>query len=92
MAWETYTIPLEDVKEYLKVEHELENKLIGRLTSAAIDTARQRTNRDFETVPAAVELAILKIIAFWYENRSEYNTIPEEAEEIFKLYYRWPGL
>lgn len=92
MAWETYTIELEEVKNYLKVEHELENNLIGRLTSAAIDTARQRTNRDFETMPAAVELAILKVIAFWYENRSENNTIPKEADDLFRSYYRWPGL
>lgn len=92
MTWAEYTIPLEDVKEYLKVEHNLEDRLIGRLTSAAIETASQRTNRVFDTIPAAIELAILKTIAYWYENRSEVSTIPAEADEIFLQYYRYPGL
>lgn len=92
MTWATYSIPLEDVKEYLKVEHDLEDSLIGRLTSAAIDIASQRTNRTFDKIPAAVELAIFKTIAYWYENRSELNEVPTEADEIFKTYYRYPGL
>lgn len=92
MAWATYTISLEEVKNYLKVEHDLEDSLIGRLTSAAIDIASQRTNRDFVNTPAAVELAIFKTIAYWYENRSELNEVPIEADEIFKTYYRYPGL
>lgn len=90
-TWTEYTIPLEEVKEYLKVEHNLEDVTISKLTSAAINIASQ-TNREFETVPADVELAILKTIAFWYENRSELGNTPPEASEIFQRHYRWPGL
>lgn len=92
MAWDTYTIPLEDIKEYLKVEHNLEDKTIGRISAAAIQKAGTRTNRDFDKVPADVELAIFKIIAYWYENRSDQNNIPDDAEQLLAAHYRWPGL
>lgn len=92
MAWDTYTIPLADIKQYLKVEHDLEDSIIERISAAAIQKASQRVNRDFDKVPADVELAIFKIIAYWYENRSDQNEIPAEAEEILAPYYRFPGL
>lgn len=91
-TWENYTIPLEDVKNYLKVDHELENGLIARFTGAAIQKAAQRINRTFDKVPPDVELAIFQTISYWYENRSDMNTIPADAAETFDRYYRWPGL
>jgi uncharacterized phage protein (predicted DNA packaging) len=91
-TWENYSITLKEAKEYLKVEHNLEDTLIEKMTAAAIQKAKQRTNREFIEVPPDVDLAILKIIAFWYENRSDQNKIPATADEILLNYYRWPGL
>ena len=91
-AWEGYDITLAEAKNYLKVEHDLEDDLIEKMTAAAIQKAKQRTNREFSEVPPDVDLAILKILAFWYENRSDQNKIPAEADDILKDYYRWPGL
>lgn len=92
MTWTEYTIPLEKIKSYLKVEHNLEDDLISLFTAAAIQKVATRLNRGFDKVPADVELAIYKIIAYWYENRNDQNTIPAEAEELLAPYYRMPGL
>lgn len=93
MKWETYTIPLEEIKEYLKVEHDLEDRIIERIGAAAIQKARTETNeRPFDKMPADLELAIFKTIAYWYENRSDQNNIPAEAGAVFNKYYLWPGL
>lgn len=91
-TWDTYTIPLEEIKNYLKVDHNLEDKLIEMMTAAAISKAAQRINRTFQEVPADVELAIYKTILFWYENRSDTNNAPADAEAVFETYYRWPGV
>lgn len=91
-TWDHYTLPLEDVKNYLKVDHNLEDRLIGMLTAAAIAKAAQRIGRTFQKVPADIELAIYKTILYWYENRSDTNEVPADAEAIFETYYRWPGV
>lgn len=92
IEWKTYVLPLEVVKEYLKVEHDLEDATIISMAAAAVEMAKIRTNRSFLDVPESVHLAILKTIAFWYENRSELNQLPEEAERIFLSHRRNPGL
>lgn len=92
MSWETFKLSLADVKNYLKVEHDLDDSLIERLTAAAIKKASIRTNRDFDTVPADVELAIFKTIAWNYENRGDAFAVPPEAAETFQEHYSWPGL
>lgn len=92
ITWETYDLPLESVKSYLKVEHNLEDPFINKLKEAAIEIAKIETNRSFIDVPEAVHLGILKVIAYWYENRTELNEIPAEAASLFHKYRRSPGL
>ena len=92
IIWETYSLPIETVKSYLKVEHNMEDPFINKLIRAAIEVAKSETNRSFIDVPEAVQLAILKTIAYWYENRTELNEIPAEAASLFHKYRRSPGL
>lgn len=92
MAWKNYSIPLEDIKEFCKVETNAEDKTLNRISAAAIKKAETRTNREFETVPADLELAILQTILYWYENRSDMGNPPPDADQTFLAYYRWPGL
>lgn len=89
--WKTYIIPLETVKSYLKVEHNTDDSVIHTLSGAAISAVSVYLQRDFETVPADVELAILKTILFWYENRGDENKIPESALSLLVPYRRFPG-
>ena len=92
IKWENYGLPLNQIKDYLKVEHDLEDPFIEKLISAAIEIAKIETNRSFIDVPEAVHLGILKTIAYWYENRTELNEIPTEAASLFHKYRRSPGL
>lgn len=92
MSWNEYTIPLEDIKEYLKIEHNLEDTTLNRIAAAAIEKARVSTNREFDTVPADVELAILKTIAWNYENRDDSFAVPPEAEKTFMQHHKYAGV
>ena len=95
MEWAGYTIPIEDVKAFIKVENNLEDNIIRIMRDAAIEQARGRMNdgtAEIATVPASVTLAILQLILHKYENRDDPDTIPKKAEEVFQQYYRWPGL
>ena len=91
-VWGSYTIDLEYVKNYLKIEHDYDDQIIQELVEAAIEEAKIRTNRNYLYVPKAITLSILKIVAFWYENRGEMNLIPVEAANILRLHYKTPGL
>lgn len=91
-VWGSYTIDLEYVKNYLKIEHDYDDQIIQELIEAAIEEAKIRTNRNYLYVPKAITLSILKIVAFWYENRGEMNVIPVEAANILRLHYKTPGL
>lgn len=90
-AWNGYSIDLETVKAFLKLETDADDPTLAKITDAAIAIARKNTDPFIQEIPADVELAILQTVAFWYENRGDQN-IPSEAREIFQRNYRFPGL
>lgn len=90
--WANYSITLEEAKNFFKVEHNLEDDLIIDFVQSAIETAAAETNREFETVPASIKLAILQTALYWYENRTDTDTIPAPAARTFQKHYRFPGL
>lgn len=89
-------LPLATVKKWLKVEHDLEDDLITKLIAGAKDTAGGYLGRDFATgdVPASVEIDVLNIIAYRFENRGdEIDTLlPPIALPGLKQYRLLPGL
>lgn len=92
IRWAGYTLDLEEVKEYLKLETNAEDRTLHTLAAAAVEKAQQMTNRNYLDVPRSVHLAILKTIAYWYENRSDLDNLPADAEKIFFSHRRNPGL
>jgi len=67
------TITLEELKNYLKVEHTEDDNLISSLLESACEDAENYMGQDFEgeTVPKTVEKWIMKRVAKDYEFRTE---------------------
>lgn len=93
MALTSFTITLDETKVYLKVEHDLENDLITDLTQAAIEEVGSYLNRDWlqGEYPAAVKMAVLEAVAFWYENRGD-SDLPDIAKDRLEKLRFLPGL
>lgn len=86
-------IELKEVKEYMKVEHSLEDETIQELLDGAIDDVSIELNRGWKTeeeVPASIRTAIKQTTLSRYENRGEM-TIPESAQGIINRYRFIPG-
>lgn len=70
------TISLDDVKQYLRVDHSDDDVLIDSMLMAAQEYVENFTKRTYENdsyglvVPATVRMAILLLVAHWYDNRS----------------------
>jgi uncharacterized phage protein (predicted DNA packaging) len=69
-------ITLEDVKNFLKVEHDADDDLIEKLVNAAAIKAEQVTNRSFDEedddeVLDAIEVWIMQRVARIYQRRIE---------------------
>lgn len=89
-------LPLATVKKWLKVEHDLEDDLITRLTAAAKEQAGAYLNRDFSpgNVPASIETDVLNIIAYRFEHRGDEveNVLPPIALPGLRQHRLLPGL
>jgi uncharacterized phage protein (predicted DNA packaging) len=95
MTLSAFNLTLEEVKQHLKVEHELENGLITDLTTAAIQEAGEYLNRDWAAgeYPAAVKTGILTLIASKYEHRGdEGNALRPEQINGLRSFSYLPGL
>lgn len=72
-------ITLQEVKNYLKVENNDDDNLINSLLTAAIQycevflgrpiNEEKMTDENRWEVPEMIKIAILMLIAHWYENR-----------------------
>jgi uncharacterized phage protein (predicted DNA packaging) len=97
-------IPLTKVKQWLKVEHDLENDLLEELKTLAINEAQNYMQNDFEEVdeqgelvlepiPFNIILACLMLIAHLYENRGEESEhLPQQVYRLLTPYKKLVGL
>lgn len=91
------TITLEEAKQWLKVEHAMEDLLITNLIEAAKEEAGGFLNRDWEAgkYPASVRVDVLNIIAYRFEHRgddAEWDNLPPIPLPGLNRYRLLPGL
>jgi len=60
---------LEAVKEYLRIDGDQDDKLLGRLISAAKEHLAGAGVK--ERVTSQYELAVVMLVTHWYENREQ---------------------
>lgn len=91
-----FLVTLEEVKNHCIIEHDLDDKLLDIYISAAEEAVANAINRDLISIANEVQqgnrqtikVAVLTLIASWYENReavSEGNVIPREVPYSFKF-------
>lgn len=90
---DSLSLDLEDVKKYLRVEFDHDNRLIENLIASALEFVDHELNRRWEPgkVPAPIKIAVLQIIAWWYENRGDQDGMPSFAEDVISRYRFIPG-
>lgn len=95
MTLSNFTIALDEVKNYLRVENNLDDLLIGDFTAAAIEEAGNYLNRDWPAgeYPTAIKTDILTLIAWKYENRGDMAAgLPPIPLTGLNQYRLLPGL
>jgi len=78
-------LDISTVKNYLRIDHDLDDKLLVLMIESAKNYVQSFINRlydDFEEVPTEFVIAALNLIAQWYENR----TIQSESQAHEQLY------
>lgn len=74
-------LTLEEVKGYMRIEHDLDDSFFGDLIAIAIEQSDNFLQNDFKSevngewvdlpIPFSCKLACLKMISSWYEVRSD---------------------
>lgn len=91
-------LDLDFVKNYLKIDHDVDDQLISTMIVAAQNFIQAYLNRkfdDFEEIPDEFTIAALAIIAHWYENRAiqSADATKNELQYVFSglldLYRNW---
>ena len=70
-------ITLVEVKEYLNIDFDDYDSMLERMLDASIDRAKTLTGLDEDNFNSEIKLAIMKDVAFAFENRgsnSQLNT------------------
>jgi Phage gp6-like head-tail connector protein len=96
-------ITLTQIKNWLKVEHDLDNDLLNQLKEGVIHQAFNFMQYDFQEVneqgelvdvpiPFTVKTACLMFIAYLYENRGDnQTTMPLNCMKLLTPYKRLVG-
>jgi uncharacterized phage protein (predicted DNA packaging) len=82
MAMVHLVITLQEMKKYLRVDHNADDELITFLIEAAKEQAEAYLNHDFTeineegvvtylTIPSSVKLAIMRMVNSWYDYRDD---------------------
>jgi len=81
-------LTLEEVKSYLRVEHSEEDFFLAMLIQSSVSYCETYLNRPLITtnmtlenewdVPESVRLAILMLVAHWYDNRGVVGQVKDE--------------
>lgn len=89
-------INLEDVKRWLKVEHDMDDDFLRLITESAKEQAGGYLNRDWvrNDYPNSVRVDVLNIIAYRYEHRGDETSgeLPPIPLPGLKRYRLLPGL
>lgn len=85
-------VDVEQLKEYLKIEHEEEDVLLQNILNYAISQCETFLNRPIlkenmteETawqVPNQIDMAVLLLCSSWYENRSPFAPNDKSTKQI----------
>ena len=97
-------ITLEELKAWLKVEHNLDDLILDNLKDAAVNEAFNYTQNDFREynelgelvqmpIPFNFKLACYMLVAYLYENRGDLeNTLPHNSRNLLEPYKKLVGL
>jgi hypothetical protein len=98
------SITLDQIKAWLKIEHDLDNDILLNLKEVAINEAFNFMQNDFEIevedtgelvnapIPFNIKTACLMFIAYLYENRGNENiTMPLNSMRLFAPYKKLVG-
>ncbi|KXZ40013.1 uncharacterized phage protein (possible DNA packaging) [Alkalithermobacter thermoalcaliphilus JW-YL-7 = DSM 7308] len=66
-------LTVDEVKDFLKIDHEYDNQLIYSLIIAAENYIKNATGIEFDDSNELAKLAVKILVSHWYENR-EINT------------------
>lgn len=101
----TEQITLDQIKAWLKVEHDLDNDILTNLREVAVNEAFNFMQNDFVTevedtgelvnvpIPFNVRTACMMFIAYLYENRGDQQTsMPLNCMKLLNPYKRLVGL
>jgi hypothetical protein len=96
-------ITLQEIKNWLKIEHDLDNVLLENLRAVAVIEAYNFTQNDFEEenelgelvilpIPFVIKMACLMYIAYLYENRGDEQTsLPHNCMRLLMPYKKLVG-
>ena len=75
-------IEIDFVKNYLKVDFTEDDELIKMLieiSKSYIETEIGKQLTDFEELPKQIELAMLLLISYWYEERTAMSVVKNKT-------------
>lgn len=97
-------ITLQEIKDWLKIEHNLDDILLSNLRAVAVVEAYNFMQNDFEEendlgelvilpIPFVIKIACLMSIAYLYENRgNEETSLPLNSIRLLMPYKKLVGL
>lgn len=77
-------ITLVEVKEYLNIDFDDYDSMLERMLDASIDRAKTLTGLDSDNFNADVKLAIMKDVAFAFENRGSNSQINTDTLATYR--------
>ena len=77
-------ITLVEVKEYLNIDFDDYDSMLERMLDASIDRAKTLTGLDSDNFNADVKLAIMKDVAFAFENRGSNSQINTDTIATYR--------
>lgn len=77
-------ISLVEVKEYLNIDFDDYDSMLERMLDAAIDRAKTLTGLDEDNFNSEIKLAIMKDVAFAFENRGSNSQINTDTLATYR--------
>lgn len=74
-------LTVEEVKEFLKIEHDEENMFIRTLISASEEYMKNATGNTFDSNNNLARLFCMVLISDWYENRDYIGKASEKVRD-----------